>query len=251
VKIVTLSDRPDLADAMWSLDSTWPKFMFEDPVSDRLFPLVPKLFPEYQLVALDESGNVIGRVMAVPFSWGGSEDELPDRGWDAILERAIGDQNNPTAASLLEARIIPERQGEGLSSELLNAARANIQRMGIGALFGPVRPTAKSLEPRTPMRDYVARFRDDGLPADPWLRIHVRLGAIIIKICSASMTIPGTLEQWRDWTGLPFTASGLVDVPGALTPVHVSVEHDHAVYVEPNVWVHHRLAAEPRAARTL
>jgi hypothetical protein len=30
-------------------------------------------------------------------------------------------------------------------------------------------------------------------------------------------------------------------VPGALSPVHVSAEHDHAVYVEPNLWVHHRV----------
>ncbi len=230
---------------MWSLDSTWPEFMFRDPVSERLFPLVPKLFPEYQLVALDERGKVIGRVMAVPFCWGGRNDDLPDRGWDAILERAIDDRRTPTAASLLEARIIPERQGEGLSSELLEAARHNIQETGLRALFGPIRPTAKSLEPRTPMSDYVARLRDDGLPTDPWLRIHVRLGATIIKVCPTSMTVPGTLEQWRGWTGLPFTTSGLVDVPGALTPVHVSVEHDHAVYIEPNVWVHHRL--QPRS----
>ena len=47
--------------------------------------------------------------------------------------------------------------------------------------------------------------------------------------------------QWREWTGLPFTTSGEVEVAGALSPVHVSVEQDHAVYVEPNVWVHHRL----------
>jgi hypothetical protein len=67
------------------------------------------------------------------------------------------------------------------------------------------------------------------------------MGATIIKVCPTSMTVPGTLEQWRGWTGLPFTASGLVDVGGALTPVHVSVEQDHAVYIEPNVWVRHRL----------
>lgn len=30
-------------------------------------------------------------------------------------------------------------------------------------------------------------------------------------------------------------------MPGALVPVRVSVEHDHAVYVEPNVWVRHSL----------
>jgi hypothetical protein len=55
------------------------------------------------------------------------------------------------------------------------------------------------------------------------------------------MVVPGSLEDWRLWTGLPFDESGSVEVPGALAPVHVSVEHDHAIYVEANVWVHHRL----------
>jgi hypothetical protein len=55
------------------------------------------------------------------------------------------------------------------------------------------------------------------------------------------MSISGDLDQWRVWTGLPFDHSGDVVVPGALAPVHVSVEHDHAVYVEANVWIHHRL----------
>ncbi len=57
------------------------------------------------------------------------------------------------------------------------------------------------------------------------------------------MTIAGSLAEWRDWTTLPFTESGLVVVDGALNPVHVSVENDYAVYVEPNVWIDH--AIEP------
>jgi hypothetical protein len=32
-----------------------------------------------------------------------------------------------------------------------------------------------------------------------------------------------------------------VIVPEALVPVHCDAEHDHAVYVEPNVWVEHAL----------
>ena len=56
------------------------------------------------------------------------------------------------------------------------------------------------------------------------------------------MTISGTLAGWRDWTGLPFDVSGDLVVPGALVPVHASVEQDHAVYVEPNVWMQHPLA---------
>ncbi len=91
------------------------------------------------------------------------------------------------------------------------------------------------------MGEYVARTRDDGLPEDPWLRVHVRLGARVVRVCPVSMTIPGTLAEWREWTGLPLDRSGPAEVPGALVPVHVSLEHDVAVYVEPNVWVHHRL----------
>ncbi len=44
-------------------------------------------------------------------------------------------------------------------------------------------------------------------------------------------------------TGLPFDRSGPVIVPKALTPVHCDVEHDYAVYVEPNVWVRHKITA--------
>ena len=89
------------------------------------------------------------------------------------------------------------------------------------------------------MHKYADRVRTDGLPEDPWLRVHVRLGAEFVRVCPTSMTIPGTLAQWRGWTGLPFDTSGLVVVPDALVPVHVDVEQNHAVYIEPNVWLRH------------
>ncbi len=72
------------------------------------------------------------------------------------------------------------------------------------------------------------------------MRIHARLGAEVGAVCPNSMTISGSLAEWRDWTGLPFDQSGEVIVPGALVPVHVDVTQDHAVYVEPNVWMVHR-----------
>ena len=94
------------------------------------------------------------------------------------------------------------------------------------------------------MTDYIARVRPDGLPEDPWLRVHARMGAHIVKVCPTAMTISGTLTQWREWTDVPFDRSGEVIVPGALSPVSVSVEHDRAVYVEPNVWMVHPLQPE-------
>jgi hypothetical protein len=55
------------------------------------------------------------------------------------------------------------------------------------------------------------------------------------------MTIPGTLAQWREWTACRSTPPGPVTVPQALNPVYCDAVQDHAVHVEPNVWVHHRL----------
>ncbi len=90
------------------------------------------------------------------------------------------------------------------------------------------------------MAEYVERRRPDGLPEDPWLRVHVRAGGEIVRVAPASMTVSGSLAEWRAWTGLPFDRDGAVEVPGALTPVHCDLAQDHAVYVEPNVWVRHR-----------
>ncbi len=244
ISTVTLAQRPDLIGPMWDMPNHWPEYMLHDPVADIYFEQLSTAFPEFQLVAIDESGTLVGKLNSLPFRWDGSDDDLPDRGWDAIQERGFTGRDNgvvPTAVSLLEARVVPEHLGTGLSIELLKAARRNAIGLGFTDMFGPVRPTHKDREPEVPMADYVARLRPDGLPEDPWVRTHVRLGASIVKICPLSMTIPGTLAQWRQWTGLPLTESGPVVIPGGLVPAHVSVEHGHAVYIEPNVWMHHRL----------
>jgi hypothetical protein len=57
----------------------------------------------------------------------------------------------------------------------------------------------------------------------------------------AYMTVSGSLEQWRRWTGLPFDTQGDIEVAGALVPVRCEPERGYAVYVEPNVWMRHAL----------
>ena len=108
-------------------------------------------------------------------------------------------------------------------------------------LYAPLRPTDKHREPLTPFAGYAARQREDGLPYDSWVRTHVRAGARIVKVAPCSMVIAGSIVDWQRWTGLDFAESGPAIVPDALSPIHVSLEQDHAVYVEPNLGVHHRL----------
>jgi hypothetical protein len=161
-----------------------------------------------------------------------------------VLRRALRTKlsgDTPDTISAIEISIKPSLQGVGLSAHMLAAMRANAARLGFKELLAPVRPNGKA-DPEVPMPDYAYRVREDGLPVDPWLRVHVRAGGQIERVAPRSMVIPGTLAEWREWTGLAFDTAGPVRVPRALVPVICFPEHDHAVYVEPNVWVRHKIS---------
>jgi hypothetical protein len=55
------------------------------------------------------------------------------------------------------------------------------------------------------------------------------------------MVIPGTVAEWEEWTDMIFPESRPYVVPGALVPVEFDLERDRGVYVEPNVWMLHRV----------
>ena len=240
---MTLADRPDLAEPMRVMPTGFPVFMEQAPMGWN-FACLGTLFPAYQLALLDEEDAVIGYGHSAPIPWDGTNEDLPDQGWDDVMGRAVrayvASQPTPAVAAIIIV-IHPDHRGRGLSQLVLSAMRDNAKLHGHANLVAPVRPTGKASEPETSMDDYARRTRGDGLPADPWLRVHARLGAKMIKVCPASMTIAGSLHQWRQWTALPFDRDGMIAVPGALAPVHASVAHNRGVYVEPNVWMVHSL----------
>ncbi|MGW5121142.1 N-acetyltransferase [Streptomyces noursei] len=245
LRISTLAERPALLPRIYEIAETWPAFVPHDPVATAFLGRVAEDFPAHCVVATD-GDRVVARGLSVPFdaTLDGRE-EMPDRGWDQVLTWAYRDRDRglpgtPATASALEVTVDTGYLRRGLSARLLGALRNAAGQQGHDVLWAPVRPTAKHREPHVPMADYVRRRRADGLPTDPWLRVHVRAGGTVGRIAAASMTVSGSLEQWRGWTGLPFDRDGRIDVPGALVPVHCDTAHDHAVYVEPNVWVRHR-----------
>lgn len=238
--ISVLADRPDLADAMWDMPTSWPEFMRHDPIGGLFYNNVQTRFAAFVLVAQDGAGEVVASAYSIPFVLG--DNELPVNGWDCVIRNGVlasirGEQ--PDAISAVEIAVRPDRQGTGVSRQMLVAMRENAARQGFAELVAPVRPNGKA-DAQEPMSSYAARVRDDGLPLDPWLRVHVRAGGRIDRVAPRSMVVPGTLEEWREWTGLPFDETGPVAVPQALAPVHCDVEHGVATYVEPNVWVVHR-----------
>lgn len=249
LEVVRLGDRPDLVDAMWALGpEVWPDFMMEDPVGNLYDSRVTGDFAVTFLLVLD-GGEVVARAVFVPFTrddqaW----DDLPDRGWDAIIERGVADHDagrEPDAASALEIGIAPSHRGRGLSRFVLDAMRREVSHCGLLDLVAPVRPSSKHSHPHQPMDDFVARTTDEGLPHDPWLRTHVRAGGRIVKVAPASMRIEATVAEWESWLGASLEAEGSLVVDDALVPLQIDREADHVVYVEPNVWVHHDLRGVP------
>jgi hypothetical protein len=89
------------------------------------------------------------------------------------------------------------------------------------------------------MDRYVRWTRPDGLPFDPWMRVHARLGAEILGVCPNSNVVEGTVAEWEAWAGMEFPDSGSCVVPGALVPVQIDRLRDVGRIVEPNVWMRH------------
>ena len=243
--ITTRAEQPEFGSSIWEMPDSWPTFMDHDPVASSLYSVATAAYPELTVIATADDGSVIAHGQATAFRLDlAGRRELPDTGWDQVLIWVNSDLRNgvePDVASALEVSVHADWQGRGLSTLILTAMRDAARTRGLDTLVAPVRPSGKHREPATPMSEYAYQTRADGLPEDPWLRIHVRAGGVIEKVAPASMVVGSSLANWREWTGLPFDAAGSVTVPQALTPVYCAPEHDHAVYVEPNVWVRHQL----------
>jgi GNAT superfamily N-acetyltransferase len=239
---VTARERPEIRALSTEVASAvWPRFMLHDPIADRLWHHLYEAWPDYQFAVLDED-RVVALGNSVPLRWDQAWAELPEEGWDWVFTKAVDDLRAgcaPDLVSALQIMVLPEHQGGGLSEKAVRAMKRIAAQHGCADLIVPLRPTRKCEFPLEEMEQYVARRDDKGLPFDPWLRVHVRLGAEIVKICHRSMEIRGTIEEWTNWTGRTFLESGRHVVPGALAPVDVNVEANLAVYVEPNVWLRH------------
>lgn len=244
IRTATLAERPDLASAACAIPypPESPAFMAGNPASllvrrRRVVSRWPHL-----VVVLVEDGQPVARGIVAPYSSAGRA-ELP-AGWDEAAVWAAEDVLDGVAcdtACALEIAVDPGCLGRGLSAVVLEAMRSAVRAAGLTSLLVPLRPPDKAAEPFVPMAEYAARVRADGLPADRWLRTHVRAGGRVVGVAWCSSVVQAPPERWREWTGLPFDRDGEVVVPGALAPVVVSLSRNVAVYVEPNVWVRHEV----------
>jgi hypothetical protein len=243
LRIVSFAERPDLDPQIRAHSGgDFEPFMLEDPVANEHFDTAYAEYPEFQFIVL-RGDELVGLGNSMPLLWDGTDDGLPD-GWDDQVLRSVDDLRAGRAPNALGALLIyvpSTERGGGLAGLLLGTFRSAARAAGFRAVIACVRPTEKDRYPLTPIERYAAWTRDDGLPFDAWIRLHVRLGGRIVRPSPRSMAMRGTIADWQSWTGLRFPDSGDYVVKGGTSPVRIDVERDEGVYHDQNVWVVHDL----------
>jgi len=244
-QLYTASERPDLWERAYEqIVGVWPTYNEQGDVLGRHWSRLDQDFADYQLVLYDEEADVaLAHGHSIPCRWDGTVEGLGN-GIDEMMEGAVhlfDEGGEPNTLSALAIEIPPRHQGGGLARTMIGGMCDIASARGLGSLIAPLRPTWKVRYPVTPIERYAAWTRVDGLPFDPWIRLHVRLGAEILKPVPRSMHITGTVAEWEEWVDLPFPESGTYVFPNGLAPLEVDRESDRCEYWEPNVWVRHRI----------
>jgi hypothetical protein len=200
------------------------------------WPRLTEELPDFQFHILD-GDDVVARARSIPVHWDGTVEDLPD-GIDGAIARGFDEPGANTLCALVI--MVPRNvQGRGASRLALQAMMAIAREHGFGALIAPVRPNWKERYPLTPIERYAAWRRGDGLLFDPWMRVHERLGASVLKPEPQSLRITATVVEWEQRVGMAFPETGEYVFPGGLATLAVDRERDVGRYWEPNVWMLH------------
>ncbi|WP_018349798.1 hypothetical protein [Longispora albida] len=219
----------------------WPEFVFHDLGVKPYVARRAEYFGDLDCFLLD-GDRVVGAGWGVPLRWDGTISDLPS-GYTGALGRSVEGHEAgvvPDTFVVMGGMVRADEQGKGWASAVVAALRDLAVSRGWERVIAPVRPTRKSTYPLTPIEEYATWRRPDGLPFDPWLRTHERMGATILAPAPDSQVMTGTVSEWESWTGLALPGSGDYVIPDGLSVLHVDREADTGVYREPNVWMRHR-----------
>jgi GNAT superfamily N-acetyltransferase len=242
-QVVRHSEAPGLWEHLGGqFDEVWPEYNLHGPVLNRYWDRLYTDFPEYQFL-LREEDTVLAEGHTVPVAWDGTDAGLGP-GIDATIGEAFALKESggrPDTLCALAAEIPPAHRSRGLAAVILQAMAGIAREAGLTHLIAPVRPSTKDRYPTIPIERYVHWTRPDGTSVDPWIRVHIRLGARLGPAVPHSLHITGTVAEWESWTGMRYPETGEYVFPAGLATVHIDRERDIGEYWEPNVWIIHEL----------
>lgn len=223
-------------------DSVWPDFMDGEKVMRTYWGFVEGTFPDYQL-GIENDGELLAAVNSAPIQIKDPVKMLDSGGIYWALRKISHDYmkgNKCNALVALQVMVTSQHRGKRLSyicvRELLNLAK----EMRLKFLVIPLRPSRKYQYPLINIDEYITWKNKKGLPFDPWLRVHIKLGGKILNPCAGPI-VRAPKEKWAEWTKLDFCHSGQYVIPEGLDIINVTEENENLTYRQNNVWVIHQL----------
>jgi hypothetical protein len=248
MRAITHRDDPGLLERIEGLSAqVWPEYNMHGDVMNQYWGRLYEVFPDFQFVLYDDdTDTVLAEGHTLPCSWNGTIDGLPAGIDGAMLDGFAGAEAGaaPNTLCALAVEIPPVHQARRLSATMLEAMRSIAVRHELSSVIAPIRPNWKERYPITPIEEYATWTRGDGLPFDPWMRVHARLGARTLKAEPESLLITGSVAAWERWTEMEFPASGEYVFPNGLAPVTIDRARDVGRYWEPNIWMVHPVTPE-------
>src|SRR5262245_32279701 len=194
MRTVTAAERPDLLEPAWERTrDAMPEYNNHGDVLNVYWGRLTEELPDFQFHLVGDGDEILARARSIPVRWDGTLDDLP-AGIDGAVARGF-DEGGANVLCALVIVIPRDRQSRGLSAAALESMAGIARRHGLDSLIAPVRPSWKERYPLVPIERYAAWRRDDGLLFDPWLRVHERLGARVLKTEARSLRITGTVAE--------------------------------------------------------
>ena len=243
--VATCAEHPELFESSVELENeTWDSLSFLDYTSAHFayYDALLERFPECRLCMVElGSGEMVATGMCVPLHVSGDA-VLPNEGWDWIVETAFAqDGSNSNTLGALSISVPEQHRHRGFARDMINAMRALAAMKKLSRVIAPVRPSVKCLHPFVPMEQYIGWQDERGRVFDPWLRSHIAVGGNIVGVCDRSMVVEQPIEFWKPWVRNTLNIDGAVPLAGALAPLNFDLSSGIGCYIEPNVWVTHRV----------
>jgi GNAT superfamily N-acetyltransferase len=195
-------------------------------------------YPEFQLCLVDEdAGYPVAVATSVPFACSGP-DELPQEGWDWLVETAARNRDErPNLLGALAVSVPAVHRAKGYARVMIRSLLDLARAKKLDGVVVPVRPSAKVRHPWVSISEYLSWTDEKGRPYDPWLRSHLSVGGKIVGPCERSMVVHEPIAFWENWSNQRFESSGAYQLEGGLAPVKIDLDRKTGTYEEPNVWV--------------
>lgn len=218
------------------------------------FRLGPNMFLKIPLdwlvlVSDDKKSDLIGHGVTARIAWNGTAETLPE-GWQGAVRQCYQDAvASPRCSNTLVGLFIyvePDHRHHQWAARIADFMKHLARRRGLEHFVIPLRPPLRYTHDyaEMPFEEFAALKRPDGLPLDHWVRLHVKMGASVIRIANRShrhaMSLADYLEQFG---GPPVETSGerLVERNEEWFTAYLDRDHDIAIIDQGCVWVRHDL----------